>query len=316
MRGCPLNKKEMQMIQSVLDEALLMAKNNHEGSHAAYIPELANVPPELTAGAIMMADGHRFVSGDEVDYVFSLQSVAKLVVLAGLLEEYGQDQVMAWVKVEPSGDDFASVARLDQFGPAPSNPMLNAGAIALCSHIPGHMEERISWLEEWAKKLFGESLNMNQKIFSSERRTGDRNRSLAYLMKSTGFVFGDVEEVLETYFHLCSFEATVVQAAYLPMLLANRGVAPDGTQVISEGTVKTVISIMSTCGLYNESGVHLVKTGLPGKSGVSGVILACALGRGGIAVASPGVNPKGTSIRGAIMLHHISNELGWHFALS
>ena len=64
------------MIQSVLDEALLVAKNNHEGSHAAYIPELANVPPELTAGAIMMSDGHRFVAGDAVDYVFSLQSVS------------------------------------------------------------------------------------------------------------------------------------------------------------------------------------------------------------------------------------------------
>ena len=306
----------MQMIQSVLDEAHLMAKNNHEGSHAAYIPELANVPPELTAGAIMMADGHRFVTGDGLDYVFSLQSVAKLIVLIGLIEEYGSEQVFSWVKVEPSGDDFASVARLDQFGPAPSNPMLNAGTIALCSRIPGHMEERISWLEGWAQKLFGEPLNMNQKIFSSERRTGDRNRSLAYLMKSTGYVVGNVEEVLETYFCLCSFEATMVQASYLPMLLANHGMAPDGSRVISDEAVKATVSIMSTCGLYNESGVHLVRTGLPGHSGVSGVILACALGRGGIAVASPRVNPKGTSIRGAIMLNHISQELGWHFALS
>jgi glutaminase len=309
-----MNKKEIQEIQSVLDQAILVARNNHEGSHAAYIPELALVPPDITNVAVTLNDGHRFIAGDSVDYMFSLQSVAKLVVLIGLLEEYGPDKVFSWVRVEPSGDDFASVARLDQFGPAPSNPMLNAGAIALCSHIPGHMEQRILWLENWAKKLFCEPLGMNQKVFSSERRTGDRNRSLAYLMKSTGFVDGDVEEMLETYFCLCSFEGSVVQASYLPMLLSNRGVSPDGAQIISEETALAVVSIMATCGLYNESGAHLVRTGLPGKSGVSGMILACALGRGGIAVASPRVNPKGTSIRGEIMLTYLAKELGWHFA--
>ncbi len=311
-----MNKKDIQVIQSVLDEAIVMACNNHAGSQAEYIPELASVPANLTNVAVTLADGHRFMAGDEVDYLFSLQSVAKLLVLIGLLEEYGPERVFYWVRVEPSGDDFASVARLDQFGPAPSNPMLNAGAIALCSHIPGHMEQRILWLEEWVEKLFGDVLTINQKVFSSERRTGDRNRSLAYLMKSTGFLEGDVEEVLETYFCLCSFEASVVQASYLPMLLSNRGVAADGVRVISEETALSVVSIMATGGLYNESGAHLVRTGLPGKSSVSGLISACALGHGGIAVASPRVNPKGTSIRGEIMLTHIAKELGWHFAAS
>ena len=110
---------------------------------------------------------------------------------------------------------------------------------------------------------------MNQKIFYSEQRTAGRNRSLAYLMKSTNVVIGNVEEVLVTYFHLCSFEGTVSQAGYLAMLLANRGRSADGKQVISIETVKTVVSVMATCGLYNESGVHLVKTGFPAKSGVS-----------------------------------------------
>lgn len=309
-----MNKKEIHAIQSVLDEAIVVAQNNHAGNQATYIPELASVPAELTSVAVTLNDGHRFVAGDSPDYLFSLQSVAKLVVLIGLLEECGPEQVFSWVRVEPSGDDFASVARLDQFGPAPSNPMLNAGAIALCSHIPGHIEQRISWLEQWIERLFGEKLGVNQKVFASERRTGSRNRSLAYLMQSTGFVEGDVEQVLETYFYLCSFEATVVQASYLPMLLANKGLSPEGIRVLSEETVCSVVSIMATCGLYNESGAHLVRTGLPGKSSVSGLILACALGHGGIVVASPRVNPKGTSIRGEIMLTHISKALGWHFA--
>ncbi len=309
-----MNKQEIQAIQSVLDEAITVARNDHSGAHAAYIPELASVPPELTNGAITLIDGHKFIAGDVPDHAFSLQSVAKLIVLIGLLEECGAEKVYSWVRVEPSGDDFASLARLDQFGPTPSNPMLNAGAIALCSHVPGHMEQRISWLENWAEKLFGKPLSINQKVFSSERRTGDRNRSLAYLMKSTGSIEGNVEETLETYFCLCAFESSVVQASYLPMLLANGGVAPDGARIISEQTALAVVAIMATCGLYNESGAHLVRTGLPGKSGVSGMVLAVASGYGGIAVASPRVNPKGTSIRGEIMLTHIAKNLGWHFA--
>ena len=66
---------------------------------------------------------------------------------------------------------------------------------------------------------------------------------------------------------------------------------------------------MSTCGLYNQTGTHMVRTGLPAKSGVSGYILASALGQAGIAVISPRVNAKGTSIRGAIMLEHLSKAM-------
>ena len=222
-----MKKQAIQAIQSVLDEAITVARNDHSGAHASYIPELASVPPELTNAAITLTDGHKFIAGDTPDHAFSLQSVAKLIVLIGLLEECGSEKVFSWVRVEPSGDDFASVARLDQFGPAPSNPMLNAGSIALCSHVPGHMEQRILWLENWAEKLFGEPLSINQKVFSSERRTGDRNRSLAYLMKSTGFIEGNIDEILETYFCLCALEASVVQASYLPMLLANLLVKQD-----------------------------------------------------------------------------------------
>ncbi len=301
-------------IQQVLDNALAQAKNISAGQVASYIPELANVPTEISAAAVLANDGQLFLAGNH-EHVFTLQSVAKLVVLIGLLEEFGKQRVFSWVKAETSGDDFASVARLDQFGPKPSNPMLNAGAIALCSYIPGENQAaQIAWLYRWTTKLFGEPLAINQKVYASERATGHRNRSLAYLLKANGIMERPVEEVLDVYFALCSFEAQVKQAAYLPMLLANRGLSPQGEQVISKLTVQEVVSIMATCGLYNESGGHLVRTGMPAKSGVSGLIVAVALKQAGIAVVSPRVNHKGTSIRGSIMLDYISQQLDWHFA--
>ena len=303
-------------LQRIIKQAAKQAADYNEGKVADYIPELAEVNPEFTAAAIQQIDGTVTTLGNESDNtLISLQSVSKLVVLIGLLEEMGREKVYNWVKVEPSGGAFASIARLDQFGPMPSNPMLNAGAIALCSHIPGRLESQLAWLEKWMTILFGEPLPMNAKVFTSERRTGDRNRSIAYLLKSTGQIEGNVDAALETYFCMCSFEARIAQCAYLPYLLANGGKSIKGTQIISTKTVADVVSIMATCGLYNETGSHMVRTGLPAKSGVSGLIVAVAPGRAGIAVSSPRVNEFGTSVRGAMMLEYISDQCQWHFAL-
>ena len=126
---------------------------------------------------------------------------------------------------------------------------------------------------------------------------------------------GPVDDVLEMYFALCSLEASVVEAARLAAILAAGGIAPGGERVLSARTASTVVAIMATCGMYDESGAHLVATGLPAKSGVSGVIVAVAPGRAGIAVFSPRINQKGGSVRGHQMLSHLSAALGWHFAL-
>lgn len=310
-----MSKENSTIIQQALDEAIERALNNSDGKKAAYIPELETVPEELTNISVKLTDGTLISAGNNLDYKLTLQSTAKLIVLIGMLEEFGLNRMSAWVRAEPSGDDFASVARLDQFGPVPSNPMLNAGSISLCSHIPGNSQERLDWLKKWVTTLFGEELEINQNVFASECSTGDRNRSLAYLMKSNNVLEGNIEQILETYFSLCSFEATVAQAVQLPMILANGGLTETGTRVISQDTVRNVVSLMATCGLYNESGTHFLRTGLPGKSGVSGFIFALAPHRAGIIVASPRVNRKGTSIRGEIMLEHVSQKLDWHFAL-
>lgn len=305
---------DLKVLQKVMEDAVTIAKQNHEGHVADYIPELASVDLETTAISVMLKDGTVLTAGYGVDVPITLQSAAKLIVLIGLLEELGPEEILKWTMVEPSGGDFASITRLVQFGPKPSNPMLNSGAIALCAHVPGNAEERIHWLEGWTEKLFGMKLSLDAKVFASERRTGDKNRALAYLLKNQGMLTPNVDDVLETYFYLCSFLATVRQASYLPMLLSNGGVGPDGKRVFSLETTRMVVAIMSTCGLYNETGTHMVNTGLPAKSSVSGYILASALQIGGIAVNSPRVSEKGTSLRGEIMLEYLSKAMSWHFA--
>ncbi len=306
---------DRKRIQLVIESAVRLARTDSEGEVANYIPQLARVPKDITSVAVTLTNGEQFFAGDNESEAYTLQSVTKLVVLIGLLEELGAKQVFSWVSTEPSGNDFASVARLDQYGPKPSNPMLNAGAIALCGHIPGNSSEQIEWLQKWFTKLFDVPLSINKDVFISECATGNKNRSIGFLLKNNKIISGDVEAILTTYFCMCSFEATVRQATYLPLLLANGGVNLHGDRVISKSTVRTVVSIMMTCGLYNESGEHLVRTGMPAKSGVSGYIIAAVPGCAGIATMSPRVNVRGTSIKGEIMLEYIAKELDWHLAV-
>lgn len=300
----------------MLKALVCVAELNQDGQSANYIPELANVDHELTAIAVQSLGEDALSYSNIPLQPVTLQSTAKLIPLIGLLEEVGVDQLFEWVKVEPSGDDFASITRLERFGPKPSNPMLNAGAIALCSYIPGKGEQQFGWLEQWVQRLFNQRLNINPLVFASEKRTGHRNRALAYLLKSRNNLGTRVSETLELYFALCSYEALIEQMLFLPTLLANGGVnSESGERVISAETCKITLAIMATCGLYDETGTHMVKTGMPAKSGVSGYTLAVVPGKAGIVVLSPRVNVKGNSIRGEIMLEGLSKAMNWHFAL-
>ncbi len=303
-------------IETVLGEAVARARAIDDGAPADYIPELARVDLEATSAAVLTATGDAFSAGDADSHFFTLQSTAKLVVLIGLLEELGPGEVFRIVGTEPSGTSFASLARLETHGPGPANPLVNAGAIALAGQLRGSLTDRLQWVESWAQRLYGAPISVDEKVLASERATGDRNQAIAHLLRHNGVIQGDVDETLEVYFSLCSLRARVQEAAHLPALLAAGGRSPKTAQpVLGPETVTAVVSLMATCGMYDESGIHLVSTGLPAKSGVSGVIVAVAPGRAGIAVSSPRVNAKGGSVRGHAMLEHLSAELGWHFAL-
>jgi glutaminase len=304
-------------IQETLDAAVARSRRNLEGKPATYIPELAHVPLENTSAAVLLTDGTRVSAGETASHRFTFQSSAKLVVLIGLLEERGPVEVFMTVGSEPSGDSFGSVARLETHGPIPANPLINSGAIALCGQLRGSVAERVAWLSRWAERLYGAPIPIDEKVRESERATADRNRAIAHFLKHGGVLKGDVDETLDAYFALCSLTGGVNEAAHLPALLANGGRKPGSAQaVLSKRTVAIVVSIMATCGMYNESGNYLVATGMPAKSGVSGVIVSVVPGIAGIAVSSPRLNDKGGSVRGHQILRDLSRGLGWHFALA
>jgi glutaminase len=311
-----MTSPEHAAIQAILAAAVEKSRRNREGEPANYIPELASVSLEQTSAAVMLTGGTIFTAGDS-SHEFTFQSSAKLVTLIGLLEERGPVEVFNIVGSEPSGDSFGSVARLETHGPKPANPLINSGAIALCGQLEGTVERRVDWLSKWAERLYGAPIPIDENVRTSERISADRNRAIAYFLKHGGVLRGDVNETLDVYFALCSFTGGVRECAHLPAILAHGGLSPaTGARVISKRTVAIVVSIMATCGMYNESGNYLMATGMPAKSGVSGVIVAVVPGIAGVAVSSPRLNEKGGSVRGHLILRELSRQLGWHFALA
>jgi glutaminase len=154
------------------------------------------------------------------------------------------------------------------------------------------------------------AIDYNQNVYYSERETGDRNRSLAYFMRASGIIKGDVGEILDLYFRQCSIEVTCRDLAAIGNCIANDGLRPAGGSLEIEPWIfRLVKTFMIICGMYNASGEFAVRVGVPAKSGVSGGIMACVPGRMGIGVVGPALDSKGNSIAGVRVLEDLSREI-------
>ncbi|MCS7462799.1 glutaminase A [Paenibacillus doosanensis] len=285
-----------------------------QGSVAAYIPELAHAPADALGITIM--DGASGVArAGEADLPFTLQSISKVFTLLLALMDNGEDGVFAKVGMEPTGDNFNSMLKLELVDPGiPFNPLINAGAIAISSLIHGATPaEKTERILAFFRELAGDpSLACNEDVYRSETQTAHRNRSLAYFLKANRVLDADVEEVLEVYFKHCSIEANCRQLARMALVLACDGTDPaTGRELVPRRYVRIAKSFMITCGMYNESGAFAIRVGLPAKSGVSGGILALVPGRYGIGVVGPALNAKGNSTAGVHLLQTLSAEFDW-----
>jgi glutaminase len=293
----------------------VIENNRHwskDGKLAAYIPELSKTNPDALGVSIITLDGEEYNGGD-YETKFTVQSISKIITLMLALLDNGRERVFSKVGVEPTADAFNSIINLETKSPQrPLNPMINAGAIATVSLIAGNNgEESFNRILNFARKITGNpDININNEVYKSEKATGDRNRSLAYFMKSTGVIEQDVEQVLDVYFKQCSMEASCKDIARIGAMLANDGVLPwSGERIIPRNIAIIVKTIMVTCGLYDASGQFAVEVGIPAKSGVGGGILAAVPGRMGIGVVGPALDLKGNSIGGIKVLSELSREL-------
>jgi glutaminase len=297
----------LDYLQRLLDEY----RELEEGAVATYIPELGRADPNWFGICVVTADGHAYEVGD-TDLDFSIQSISKPFVFGMALEDQGRDVVLQHVGVEPSGNPFNAILVDDRN--RPFNPMVNAGAIVATGLINARDDdERMERIVESFSHYAGRRLQLDTTVYESERATGDRNRAIAHLMRSFGNLEGHVDAVIDSYFRQCSLLVTCRDLATMAATLANRGVNPiTGARALEARYVENVLSVMSTCGMYDYAGEWVYTVGLPAKSGVSGGVVAVLPGQLGIGVFSPRLDNRGNSARGIKVCQRMAVDFDLH----
>jgi glutaminase len=298
-------------LRKTLDRLHKKHSECHEGNVATYIPELAKANPDHFGVAVVGVDGDIYEAG-ETSAEFTIQSISKAFVFGLAVETHGRDAVLKRVGVEPSGDAFNSLEL--RSSRKPFNPMINAGAITDTGMVTGvSVKERMSKILRLLSDAAGRELRVDENVYRSEKETGHRNRAIGHLLKNVDLIDGEVDEVLDLYFQQCSVLLNARDLAVMGATLANLGTNPvTGKEVLSFDSVRDVLSVMFTCGMYDFAGEWAFRVGIPAKSGVGGGILAVINRQLGIGTYSPRLDSMGNSVRGIRLCTDLAEEMGLH----
>lgn len=298
-------------IQAAVDAAQVSGLTEMRGTNASYIPYLAKIPSHLFGIAVMTADGRLFKAGD-ADYPFAIKSISKIFTLALVIELIGSNAVREKVGVSPTGLPFNSVMALELHNGKPLSPLVNAGAIATVSLVPGDTADEC-WgkILDMQRRFAGRPIELSDEVNQSEQTTNFHNRAIGWLLCSAETCYSDPMRAVDVYTRQCSTLVTTIDLATMGATLASGGVNPVTKQrVLAQESVPHVLAEMAMEGLYTASGEWAYSVGLPGKSGVGGGILTVSPGKLAIAAFSPPLDPVGNSVRGQLAAAFIAKALG------
>ncbi len=282
------------------------------GEIASYIPELLKADPQWFGIAIVTVDGQIYQVG-ETRQDFTIQSISKVITYGIGLEDSGIDSVLNKIDVEPSGEAFNSISLEPDTG-RPRNPMINAGAIAAMAFIGGeNPDQKLKRILDTYHRYLSHEVVVDQEVYRSEKATGHRNRAIASMLRNYDILEADEDKLLDLYFKQCSILVNGRDLAMMAATLANNGINPvTGVQAVKSRYVPKLLSVMSSCGMYDFSGAWVYEVGMPAKSGVAGGIMAVLPGQLGIGVFSPKLDERGNSVRGIAVCKRISKDFGLH----
>ncbi|OZM58450.1 glutaminase A [Lottiidibacillus patelloidae] len=294
-----------------LEEFVEIAKQfTEQGKVANYIPALGRANKNDLSIAIY--DKEKCISAGDIEKKFTLQSISKVIALALALMDRGEEYVFERVGMEPTGDPFNSISKLETSIPSkPLNPMINAGALAVTNMINGDTkEEKLGRLLALVHDMTNNTdISYSEEVAHSEYETSHLNRSLSYFMKQHGIINGDIEELIDLYTKQCAIEVNCLDLSRIGAVFAWDGVDPQtGRRIIPLHISRICKTFMVTCGMYNASGEFAIKIGVPAKSGVSGGILSAVPQRMGIGLFGPALDEKGNSVAGIKLLEMLSKR--------
>jgi glutaminase len=297
-------------IEAALNEAYDKFKDIKEGKNADYIKVLAEVDPNIFGIVLVTTDGTVYSKGDVASRV-SIQSVSKVFTMARDIEDLGAMAIEDKIGVDATGMRFNSIVAVEMHKGKEINPLVNPGAIAATSLIPG-ADSAAKWkyILQTNCEFAGESLGVNWPVYVSEASDNYRNQAIAHLMLAYGRMYFDPVESTDVYTKQCAINVNAKNLAIMAATLANGGFNPvTKRKVVSPQTVMYVLAVMATAGLYDDSGQWLYGSGLPAKSGVGGGLIAVCPGKFGIAVVSPPLDDAGNSVKAQKAIDYVVSKL-------
>lgn len=272
---------------------------------------LAAADPDQFGLAVVGTDGQVHDAGD-AHVGFAMMSVAKPFTFALVCAELGPERARAELGVNATGSAFNALAPVLALPGGRTNPMVNAGAIATCSRLPGDtVEARWEHLQRGLSLFAGRQCALDEALYHDVAATNFRNQEITEALHRQGALVGDPEAALELFTRQSSLLVSAHDLAVMGATLADGGVNPiTGVRVVPQRLCHHVLAVMATAGLYERSGDWLYDVGLPGKSGIGGGIVTVSPGKGGLGSFSPRLDAAGNSVRGVRAMAILAEELG------
>lgn len=308
---------EPDLVSKLVAAAYAQYKSNADGMNSQVYPALARVPATLFGICVVGTNGAVHAIGD-TNYEFSIMSVSKPFLFALICQMLGAEEVRDKLGANATGYAFNSVTGIERVSDGRTNPMVNAGAIATTSLVPGaSTEEKWKFIHDGLSKFAGRKLPMNDEVLKSASETNFRNRSIAQFLLSVNRIYCDPMEAVDLYTRQCSLNVSARDLAVMGATLADGGVNPvTRERVVDTMTCHYALAVMATAGLYETSGDWLYDIGLPGKSGIGGGIVTVSPGKGGLGTFAPPLDAAGNSVKGQLVAKFLSQRLGMDLFVS
>jgi glutaminase len=299
------------LVDHLVVEAHERYRTNGDGALSDVYPALGRMPSGLFAICVAGIGGDFHGAGD-VDAELTIMSVAKPFLYALVCDQLGREEVRRLVGVNATGLPFNSIEAVERSGDGRTNPMVNPGAIAVTSLVPGrNAEEKWRFIQEGLSAFAGRALELDDDVYRSASATNHRNQSLARLLQSYERLYSDPVEAVDLYTRQSCLRVTARDLAVMGATLANGGFNPlADASVVSAESCHCTLAVMTTAGLYETSGEWLYDIGLPGKSGIGGGIVTVAPGKGGLGTFAPLLDEAGNSVKGQLATAFLSRRLG------
>eukprot|EP00747_Dinoflagellata_sp_TGD_P188380 gnl/TRDRNA2_/TRDRNA2_47305_c0_seq1.p1 gnl/TRDRNA2_/TRDRNA2_47305_c0~~gnl/TRDRNA2_/TRDRNA2_47305_c0_seq1.p1 ORF type:complete len:672 (-),score=125.46 gnl/TRDRNA2_/TRDRNA2_47305_c0_seq1:21-2006(-) len=295
-----------RLFRSCYDEVLATISSTQGSVYCKQaINGLSDQSPALFGAALALPDGTRFECGDS-DVAFQLQSTFKPLVYGLSLKDFGSEAVHKLVGASVSLGGFANQDTSFLPDGRPHNPLINAGALRLLAKLGGDQPQAQDLIAR-VTTLMPTGDPSNSLLAPDEvalRQTKDQQVHNASLCKTMGLKEADT----------CGLYASLDCMQSTCRALSCLGAKMASGELFGPVHTRSVRAVMLSCGMYESSPDWAVRTGLPAKSGVSGVVLGAAdgaggLGKFGVCVFAPPLDAAGNSVRAQALLERFCERL-------